>query len=138
MKALGEPLRLYLEVAGPCSHFDAVHCSLFTWAVQYMSVLRAPSAALLDDSSSAEEGDDDDSDACREVQLLTSSFEWKQVSPPRRFLPTKRLIKHNCNDLELLPSFLFFFLSSHFILSDLVSFLSPTFLPLFPPLLRSF
>nr|XP_045581215.1 serine/threonine-protein phosphatase with EF-hands 2-like [Procambarus clarkii] len=46
---------------------------------KYMSVLRAPSAALLDDSSSAEEGDDDDSDACREVQLLTSSFEWKQV-----------------------------------------------------------
>ncbi|KAG7162043.1 Serine/threonine-protein phosphatase with EF-hands pef-1-like [Homarus americanus] len=46
---------------------------------KYMSVLRTPAANLLDDTSSTEDGGDDEPDACKEVRLLTSTYEWKQV-----------------------------------------------------------
>ncbi|XP_045134039.1 serine/threonine-protein phosphatase with EF-hands 2-like isoform X2 [Portunus trituberculatus] len=46
---------------------------------KYTSVLRAPAGGLAEDEYSLEEEVEGESDACREVRLLSATYEWKQV-----------------------------------------------------------
>ncbi|XP_050731187.1 serine/threonine-protein phosphatase with EF-hands 2-like isoform X2 [Eriocheir sinensis] len=46
---------------------------------KYTSVLRAPAGRMGEDEYSLEEDGDEEPDACREVRLLSATYEWKQV-----------------------------------------------------------